>query len=55
MNYTIRKAVLEDSADINNLLTLLIRDEKKYDFNINENCVVKGHMRILFQIIQILF
>lgn len=41
MNYTIRKAVLEDSADINNLLTLLIRDEKKYDSNINENCVVK--------------
>ena len=41
MNYLIRRAVLEDAEIINKLLTLLIRDEKNYDQNINENCVVE--------------
>ena len=41
MNYIIRKAILKDAMYINKLLTLLIRDEKKYDSNINENCVVE--------------
>lgn len=41
MNYIIRKAKIEDAKEINNLLTLLIQDEKKYDSNINESCVVK--------------
>lgn len=40
MNYLIRKAVLNDAKNINELLTLLIKDEKNYDSNINENCVV---------------
>ena len=41
MEYTIRKATLNDVSTLNNFLTLLIRDEKKYDSNINELCVVK--------------
>lgn len=40
MKYVIRKANVDDARDINALLTLLIRDEKKYDSNINESCVV---------------
>ena len=36
----IRKASLEDVKTLNWLLTLLIRDEKKYDNNINENFTV---------------
>jgi ribosomal protein S18 acetylase RimI-like enzyme len=36
----IRKANENDAKDLNWLLTLLIRDEKKYDDNINENFVV---------------
>lgn len=42
MEYTIRKATLDDASTLNNFLTLLIRDEKKYDSNINELCVVKN-------------
>ncbi len=41
LDYTIRKATLSDCQDLNNLLTKLIVDEKKYDKNINELCVVK--------------
>lgn len=40
MKYTIRKASLGDAEKLNYLLTLLIRDEKQYDPNINENFVV---------------
>lgn len=40
MNYVIRKAEMKDSKIANNFLTKLIQDEKKYDNNINENCVV---------------
>ena len=41
MDYIIRKAKQVDAKAVNKLLTLLIRDEKKYDSNINENCIVK--------------
>ena len=40
MKYTIRKASLGDAEKLNYLLTLLIRDEKQYYSNINENFVV---------------
>lgn len=40
MNYKIRKAKIEDAKIINSFLTKLINDEKKYDDNINENCIV---------------
>ena len=43
MNYTIRKANISDAKRLNELLTKLIRDEKKYDNNINENYVVKSY------------
>ena len=36
----IRKAKIEDAKDLNNLLTLLIRDEKQYDDSIDENFTV---------------
>lgn len=36
MEYNIRKATINDADDIDKLLTLLIRDEKKYDSNTNE-------------------
>jgi GNAT superfamily N-acetyltransferase len=36
----IRRAIAQDSKSLNWLLTLLIRDEKKYDENIDENFVV---------------
>ena len=36
----IRKAKIKDAKSLNNLLTLLIRDEKQYDNNIDENFVV---------------
>lgn len=36
----IRKANLKDAKELNWLLTLLIRDEKQYDANINEEFVV---------------
>ena len=35
MNYIIREAKLEDTKTTDELLTLLIRDEKQYDKNIN--------------------
>ncbi len=38
--YTIRKALPSDASKLNELLTKLIQDEKKYDKNINENCIV---------------
>lgn len=37
----IRKAVKEDTKTIDYLLTLLIKDEKKYDDNIDENFIVQ--------------
>ena len=40
MECNIRKASLSDAEKLNYLLTLLIRDEKQYDPNINENFVV---------------
>lgn len=42
MNIDIIKADHELALDANDLLTKLIVDEKKYDKNINENCVVKS-------------
>lgn len=41
MDYIIRRANINDSSYINKLLTKLIRDEKRYDININEKCEVK--------------
>ena len=43
MDYIIRKANTNDTKRLNELLTKLIRDEKKYDDNINENYVVKSY------------
>lgn len=40
MDFIIRRANLDDVKNCNNFLTLLIRDEKNYDKNINENCKV---------------
>lgn len=40
MDFIIRKADTNDAEIANSFLTKLIRDEKKYDSNINENCVV---------------
>lgn len=40
MKIKIRKASQSDSKILNSFLTKLIQDEKKYDVNINENCVV---------------
>ena len=42
MNYNIRKANINDAKRLNKLLTSLIRDEKKYDSNINEEFKVKS-------------
>lgn len=42
MEYKIRKCNYKTAKDANKLLTMLISDEKKYDENINENCVVKS-------------
>lgn len=42
MDVVVRKAELKDAKEANNLLTLLIRDEKQYDSSINENCVISG-------------
>lgn len=41
MNIIIREANLDDSKIANKFLTKLIVDEKKYNSNINEKCVVK--------------
>lgn len=41
MNYIIREAKLEDTKTTDELLTLLIRDEKQYDKNINEKFTVE--------------
>lgn len=40
MNYNIRKASVVDAKELNYLLTLLIKDEKQYDKNINDSFVV---------------
>ncbi|MBE6153658.1 MAG: GNAT family N-acetyltransferase [Firmicutes bacterium] len=40
MDFIIRKAELKDANIVNNFLTKLIKDEKKYDTNINDNFVV---------------
>lgn len=40
--YIIRESSLEDTEVLDKLLTLLIRDEKKYDSNINEEFVVEN-------------
>ena len=40
MDFVIRKANQNDAHTTNELLTFLIKDEKKYDSNINDNCVV---------------
>lgn len=40
MEYKIIRCNYEDAKKVNNLLTKLIKDEKKYDENINEYCVV---------------
>lgn len=42
MDYIIRKANINDTKRLNELLTLLIKDEKKYDSNINEKFKVKS-------------
>ena len=43
MNYKIRKANINDAKRLNELLTLLIRDEKKYDSNINLECKINAY------------
>ena len=40
MKIKIRQATKNDSSIVNSFLTRLIHDEKKYDININEQCVV---------------
>lgn len=42
MEFNIRKCNYDDAIAVNNLLTKLIADEKQYDDNINENCVVRS-------------
>ncbi len=42
MNIDIIKADYKSALAVNGLLTKLIVDEKKYDENINENCIVKS-------------
>ena len=42
MEYKIIRCNYEDAKKANNLLTKLIKDEKKYDENINEDCVVNS-------------
>ena len=42
MNVLIKKATINDVDIANQYLTKLIRDEKQYDKNINENCVVNS-------------
>ena len=41
MKYIIKKATMNNIKKANELLTKLIIDEKKYDSNINEKCVVR--------------
>lgn len=43
MNYNIRKANINDAKRLNELLTSLIRDEKKYDSNINLDCKINSY------------
>ncbi len=43
MDIIIRKAKIEEANIANNFLTKLIRDEKKYDNNINENIVINNY------------
>ena len=43
MDIIIRKATKEETNIADNFLTKLIRDEKKYDDNINENIVINNY------------
>ena len=44
MNIEILKATTKEMAlEANKFLTKLIRDEKKYDNNINENCIINSY------------
>lgn len=49
MEYKITKCNYEDSKKANDLLTKLIRDEKKYDKNINEDCTVTSLYENFFE------
>lgn len=49
MNYSIRKANIKDTKRLNELLTLLIRDEKKYDSNINLNCKINAYYEYIIE------
>ena len=40
MEYKIIRCSYEDAKKVNGLLTKLIKDEKNYDENINEECIV---------------
>lgn len=42
MDIKIVSATKDDVSKANEFLTRLIQDEKKYDSNINENCVIKS-------------
>lgn len=41
MDYIIRKATTKDVKDVNTFLSELIKDEKQYDKNINEDFIVQ--------------
>lgn len=43
MNIVIRNAEIEDTKKIDEFLTKLILDERKYDPNINENCEITNY------------
>ena len=45
MEYIIRQATINDSKELDNLLTLLIQDERKYDNSINKDFVVKDYYK----------
>ena len=49
MNYNIRKASVVDAKELNYLLTLLIKDEKQYDNNINDSFVITKYYEDLLQ------
>ena len=42
MKYNIRKASLSEAQIVNSFLTKLIQDEKQYNENINEKCIVSS-------------
>lgn len=49
MNYNIRKASVDDAKELNYLLTLIIKDEKQYDENINDSFVITNYYEDLLQ------